>query len=124
MAVLTIQSLIDQREAIQGKKALTYEIETSLGTIICKAPSATVLSESSSMDRDNDGDCYLIYSCIIEPNLSDSKLQKEFGCIEPLDIVNKIFSLGEVRGIANALVELAGYNKSKLATKIHEQISK
>lgn len=121
MATLTIQDLIDKKAELDGKKKRKYEIETSLGTMIFKPPTATILSESADMSG-NDGDAYLIYNTVLEPNLSDSKLQKEYGCIEPFDIVGKIFSPGEVRQIANALVEIAGYGKNKLAVKVLDQV--
>lgn len=122
MAVATIQELIARREAIAAKKKQLYELETSVGTIICRAPSAAILSEADSMsDRASDSNAYLVYNCVVEPDLRNSELQKAYNTFDPLDIVGAIFQTGEIARIAGKLVELAGY-KGKIASKIHEQV--
>ena len=64
-------------------------------------------------DKNQSGkaDPFMVYNVVIEPNLKDSKLQKEFGCVEPTDIVEKIFEAGEMVQISKAGLELAGYHK-------------
>lgn len=55
--------------------------------------------------EDEDIDPYLIYSHVIEPNLSDTQLQETFnnGC-EPFKIVDKLFSMQEVGDLSLAII--------------------
>jgi hypothetical protein len=57
-------------------------------------------------------DTFMVYNIVVEPNLKDSSLQKEFGCVEPTDIVEKIFESGEISNIATIGMELAGYKSN------------
>nr|WP_285842874.1 hypothetical protein [Metabacillus litoralis] len=54
-------------------------------------------------------DPFMVYNIVVEPNLKDPNLQKEFGCVEPDDIVEKLFESGEISNIAQIGMELAGY---------------
>ena len=57
---------------------------------------------------------YLVHACCIEPNLRDAELLKEFECKEPVEIVNKIFMIGEITSIADTLVKKAGFDKDNI----------
>ena len=56
-----------------------------------------------------EGDKYMCYECIKEPNLKDKELQEAFGCSSPMDIVEVIFKAGEIPQIAIECMKLAGY---------------
>jgi hypothetical protein len=51
----------------------------------------------------------MCYECIVEPNLKDAEVQKQFGCTNPMDIVDVIFAPGEIPQIAIECMKLAGY---------------
>ena len=55
------------------------------------------------------GDAYIVYSCVKEPCLKSKELQEAFGCIDPMEIVEKIFEPGEIPMIAVECLKLAGY---------------
>lgn len=107
---LTIQDLLKQKEDLKTKKNQTRELYVpSLdGTIIVKMPTRDQCVTAMSMDTSN-GDVFVVYECVVSPNLKDKELQKEFGCAEPTDIVTELFQPGEITSIATELVDMAGY---------------
>ena len=87
------------------------------GTIIVKPPTRATLSEAKDSDDDALADRYLVYECIVEPDLKDKHLQESYKCAEPDEIVDKIFELGEVSKIAAECMDMAGFNNSVEAVK-------
>ena len=111
---LTIAELIDKKEMFFGKKKTTKEIyvEQLDATITIEKPDRSLILESLELEKGQDD--FLIYNCIVEPNLKDAELQKAYGCVEPTDIVEKIFDLGSIKGIAEQALKMAGF-ESKVA---------
>ena len=68
MAV-SISDLIAKREEIKERKAQKMTIMTSIGEVIAKKPTANLMAEALGLDEN--GDEYLVYNCIEEPNLKD-----------------------------------------------------
>lgn len=121
MAVTTIEGLIAQREKIQAKRQRLWELTTSVGTIVVKAPTAAMFAEADALDKTSDGNAYLVYNCTVEPNLANAELHKAFGVFDPMEVVGAIFDAGEVARIAGKLLELSGYSKNQILAKIHEE---
>ncbi len=109
---VTIKDLIAKKDLFDSRKNKTTELLiTSLeGTITIRKPSRELCLDALEMDKS--GDQYLVYNCVTEPNLKNEELQNEFGCVSPMEIVEKIFEPGEIASIAKACVELAGYGDS------------
>mgnify|MGYP002644246652 FL=1 len=118
MAV-SIEELIAQKETIEKKRKEEYDLETSVGTITMKKPTKAFVAEVLDLTEDNDE--YMVYNLCTSPNLKDDKLQKAYGCSEPLDIVKKLFEPGEVTAIAKAVMAKAGYGES-VEAKLHEEV--
>lgn len=59
MAV-SIEELIEMKEAVAAAKKETYDLETSIGVITVKKPTAAMVLESKATE--GDGDAYLV-SC-------------------------------------------------------------
>ena len=116
MAV-SIEELIEMKEAVAAAKKETYDMETSIGVITVKNPTAAMVLESKATE--GDGDAYLVLNCVVSPNLKDAKLQEAYGCVEPTDIVRKLFDAGEMTRIAVAILDCAGYNKN-IVRKVHD----
>ena len=121
---LTLKELLDHKEKIKNKKVdtATLYIKSIDAEITIKAPSSALIVEAQG-EGEKDGtraDAYIAYQCITEPNLKDAELQKEYGCVEPLDIVEMIFLPGEVAAIASEIMQLAGFgsNVSKVGKEI------
>jgi hypothetical protein len=110
MKKITLEDLIKRKEQIEAnkKKRTTLYIESLNGTITIEKPSLDVLAKAQGMDP-VEGDKYLVYSCVVEPNIKDKQLQSIYGCIEPYDIVEKIFDELEIPKIAKACMDLAGF---------------
>jgi hypothetical protein len=113
---LTIKDLIERKEQIKNKKQKTEKlyIESLGGNIRVKEPSGVLCNEVFMMAQDPDrgdrSDAHMVYNCVIEPNLKDQELQKEFGCVEPTDIVDMLFKPGEAAAISTHCVQMAGYS--------------
>lgn len=119
MAV-SINELIARREEIKARKAELYDIETSVGEIVCKVPSAALVAESWDMSS-AEGNKNLVYQCCVEPNLKDKDLQSAFKCAEPFDVVDEIFLPGEVSKIAGQLLKIAGFT-GNVTSKLHDKV--
>ena len=104
---ISVKDLIAKKEKIAANKAATVDFVTSIGTITAKKPTKSMVLES--LERDKDGDAYLILQQVAEPDLKDPELQKAYSCMEPLDIVEKIFLPGEVVNLAKAIMRTSGY---------------
>lgn len=120
MAV-TIDELIKRREELQARKADLFDVETSIGTLTCRIPSAGLVAEAWDMKNSADGNAYLILQCCVEPNLKDRELLKTFKCSEPHEIATEIFLPGEVAKIAGHLLKLAGFEVN-ITSKIHNAV--
>ena len=57
-------------------------------------------------------DMYLVFECVVEPDLKDKSLHEAYGCADPIDIVNELFLPGEVAGIADKIMKLGGFGGS------------
>ncbi|SET55465.1 Phage XkdN-like tail assembly chaperone protein, TAC [Natronincola peptidivorans] len=110
---LTIKELLAQKEQLKNKKAKVVDlyIESLDAEIAVVTPSTSIILEAQAEgERDAvRADTYLIFNSVKEPNLKDVELQKAYGCVEPLDIVEKIFLPGEISSIASEIMKLAGY---------------
>lgn len=111
MKKITIKDLIAKAEQSKtDKKELRQLYVTSLdGTITIIKPDRSMVLEAMDMENEEDGDRYLVYNCVVDPNLKDKDLQNAYKTISPLDIVDKVFDPGEVASISKEIVRLAGY---------------
>ncbi len=114
---LTITELIAQKEKLRNRKKRTQTllIESLDSNIVIQEPDREIALEALGMSQDdsksNMADVHVVYHSVIEPNLKDTKLQQEFGCVEPTDIVSMIFLPGEIDAISGHALQLAGYGK-------------
>lgn len=118
---VSINELIAKREEIKARKSQKLTIETSLGEVVAKKPTTLLMTEALGLDGDNDE--YIVYNCIVEPNLKDKDLQKAYDCAEPMDIVGKLFEFGEIKAISTVLIESVGVGK-KLGHAIFDEAKK
>lgn len=115
---LTITDLLKQKDKLKKdkkvkKKAELY-VEELDANIVIEEPDRALVVDSLEMSDDSAGsaDAYMAYMVIVEPNLKDKELQKEYGCVEPTEIIDMLFSPGTITSIAKHALELAGYNKT------------
>jgi hypothetical protein len=118
MAAISVNDLIQKKEAIEASKKAKYDIETSAGTMTVKLPTRAFILEAMALE---DPDAYIIVNNVVEPDLKDSKLLKAYGCMEPTDIVDKIFEAGEVGAISLHIMKLAG-NRKNIRSEVHEEV--
>ena len=107
---ITLEELIRRKEqmleAKKKPKTASLYIKSLDGTITIESPTAALAREAQEMDN---GDTYMVYSCVTEPCLKSKELQQAFGCADPMEIVEKIFETGEIPQIALECLKLAGY---------------
>ncbi len=115
---ISIAELINKKEEIENAKKALYDIETSAGVMTVKLPTRAFILEALGVE---DSDAYLIVNSVVEPDLKDSKLLKAYGCMEPTDIVDKIFQASEIAAISNAITQLVGARKN-IHTEIHNEV--
>ena len=124
---LTIQELMARKQDLKQKKQRTETllIASLDAEIVIQQPSNAMATEALEMAQDDmrsdKADAYLVYNCVIEPNLKDPELQKEYECVEPTDIVHAIFLPGEVTAISGRALALAGYG-GKGVTKVDKEL--
>jgi len=120
---LTVSDLISKKEKLLSKDDVTEElyIPSLDSSITIRKPSRALCLDTIEKAQDNRtkdmADIYMVYNCVVEPNLKDKKLHKEFSCTEPTDIVEKIFEVGEIGAISGKCLEMAGYSDQVKAVK-------
>ena len=118
---ITLDALLARKEQSKEDKNRKNRRELYIpsldGTITIKPPTRATISEAKDADNDALADRYLVYECIVEPDLKDKRLQEAYGCAEPDEIVDRIFELGEVSKIALECMDMAGFNNSVEAVK-------
>lgn len=109
---LTLAELIRRKEQVLDSKRRQATKELFIpslnATITVEAPTAAIARDANSMP-DGEGDIYMCYQCIKEPNLKAPELTAEYECIQPMDIIEKIFLPGEIPQISVECMRLAGY---------------
>lgn len=111
---ISAKDLINKKQLIEDKKESQLEIEVpDVGTFLFRLPTINDYQDAQAKAKNRPDEAmenkYLIYTCCVEPALNDKELQDEFGCKEPIDIVDKLFMIGEISNIARILVEQAGF---------------
>lgn len=111
---VTLLELIKNKDKYRADKEYTEDvfIERLEGDITIKKPSRALCLEGADLADDINGksDVHMVYNCCVEPNLKDKELQQAYDCKEPDEIVEKIFTPGEISQISRILFEIAGYS--------------
>ena len=109
---LTLAELLKRKEQMleskKIKKTQDLYVKSIDATITIEEPTGALCRDANDMDP-GEGDKYLCYECIKEPNLKSKEVQDAFGCAEPMDVVDIIFAPGEIPQIAIECMKLAGY---------------
>ena len=107
---ITLQELLRRKEqmleAKKTPKTKELYIKSLDGTITVEGPTATLAKDAQDMEN---GDVYLVYECVKDPCLKAKELQDAFGCVEPMEIVEKLFDPGEIPQISVECLRLSGY---------------
>ena len=109
---LTLEELVRRKAQIleakgKQKKEELY-IESLDGTITITAPTRAVIMDAQGFDEASEADAYFVLNLVTDPPLT--QVAKEYGVAEPTDIVDILFTPGEVSQIAQRGLDLAGYN--------------
>jgi len=107
---ITLDELLRRKEqmleAKQKPKTAELFVKSLGGTITVESPTAALARDAQDMEN---GDVYVVYQCVVEPCLKAKELQTAFACVEPLEIVEKLFEPGEIPQISVECLKLAGY---------------
>ena len=114
---ITLKELIARKEqmleAKRKEKTKDLYIKSLDGVITIQSVEKSVILEAQEMEG-NSGDTYAVYQSVIEPPLKSTELQKEFECVEPMEIVEKIFAPGEIAQIAVEVLKVSGYEPNSV----------
>lgn len=112
--MLTIEELIKRKSEITSEKeskTSTLIINDLGGDIKIKEVDYGFFNECIQIMDNDKCNIKLIYNGVIEPNLKDQTLQDAYGCTEPYDIVQAIFTNSFVRErIAREIIALGEFN--------------
>ena len=107
---ITLQELLRRKEQMLEAKKVpkTKElyINSLAGTITITGATSALAKDAQEMEN---GDAYLVYQCVTDPCLKSKELQEGFGCVEPMEIVEKLFDPGEIPQISVECLRLSGY---------------
>lgn len=121
---ITLDELMRRKEqmleAKKQKKTCELYIESLDGVITVTEPDRSLVNDCRDM-HSGEGDAYLLYQCITDPDLKSKALQDAYECTTPTDIVDKVFAPGEIGQISSAILTLAGYNSASVQ-KITDEI--
>lgn len=115
--VLNLATLIKEKAKYKlGEETKTAELKVDrLDAIITiEIPDTQLCMDALNAKNDDTGaksDDYLVYTIMTEPNLKDPELQKAYECTEPTDIVEMIFTRGEIADIAAYALDEAGFKR-------------
>lgn len=115
--VLNLATLIKEKAKYKlGEETKTAELKVDRldAVITIEIPDTQLCMDALNAKDDDTGaksDDYLVYTIMTEPNLKDSELQKAYECVEPTDIVEMIFTRGEIADIAAYALDEAGFKR-------------
>ena len=112
---LTIGDLIANADKIKGLKNETKElyIKSLDATITIMKPSRSTILDSDDLSRE-DKNFFLVYECIVDPNLKDALLQAAYG-VTGYEILDKIMDPGEMDNIAKEMIRFSGYDAGRVS---------
>jgi hypothetical protein len=61
-------------------------------------------------DKSYDISCRVLIKGVIDPDLSDEKLQKHFGAADPIDLVKILFKGDDLNKAVEVIARLSGFN--------------
>ncbi len=114
---LTLAELLRRKEqmleAKKIKKTVDLYVKSIDSVITIEEPDGALCRDANDMEA-GEGDKYMCYECIKEPNLKSKDAQEAFGCAVPMDIVDIIFAPGEIPQIIHYYLQ-KGFDWDKLA---------
>lgn len=119
---LTLAGLIARKDEIlekQKKKTAEIFVKSLNGSVTIESAERRLVLEAQEMTG-AEADDFIVFNCVVEPRLKEEQLQKEFGCVAPREIVEKLFTAGEIAQIAAQVMKLSGYEAG--AVKLVEDI--
>ena len=109
---LTLAELLKRKEQMleskKTKKKADLYVKSIDATITISEPDGALCRDANDMES-GEGDKYMCYECIVEPDFKSKEAQEAFGCTVPMDIVELVFAPGEIPQIAIECMKLAGY---------------
>ena len=124
--VLSLAELIQEKAKYKlggETKTATLTVERLNANIVIEIPDNALCMDSLNHKDDETGkkaDDYLVYTIMQEPNLKDKDLQKAYECVEPTDILEQIFTRGEIADIASFALDAAGFKRGTV--KVIEEL--
>lgn len=112
---LSISDLIANAESIKAKKNETRDlyVKSLDATITIVKPSRATVLDSYDIGE-GEGNSYLVYECVADPNFKDTSLQDAYNATG-YEVLDQIFDSGEIDSIAKEIVGFAGYGTDSVS---------
>lgn len=111
MKKITITDVIARKDEIKDKQkgVVKLYVKSLDGYVTLTKPNKSLYADSIEGNTPIEANIHLVYNSMIEPNLKDKEAQKAFGVHTPKDLLQMIFSVGEIATMSERLAEAAGF---------------
>jgi hypothetical protein len=113
--IISIAEILEKKDKLKQKKAKTARlyVDSLESEIVIKVPDRKLAFELISMAQEGNekADAKAVYECVVEPDLKSKQLQEGFGVFEPMDVIDELFTAGEVGSISGHILQLAGFGQ-------------
>ncbi|KLU66758.1 phage XkdN-like protein [Desulfosporosinus acididurans] len=112
---LSISDLIANADKIKSKKSETRElyVQSLDATVTIVKPSRSIILDSYELSE-GEGNNFLVYECVVEPNFKDKDLQTAYGATG-YEVLDQILDSGEIDTLAKEIIEFAGYGSGHVS---------
>lgn len=121
----TIEELIARKTAITTKKPKTKLFHVKDSDIAIKIREATSQEMKQLLDyqcNPDEGDDFMIRTCVVEPDFRDPSLLAAYGCSIPDELIEKLFRKPTRMEIAHEIIFLSGYVGKNIVEIEDEQV--
>lgn len=124
--ILSVEELIKEKTKFQLsdkpiRKILSIpRLNAKIEIEMTKSIAIDAMDMTKDEEQAKQADNYLVYTIVQNPNLKDKELQKAYECEEPMDIVQKVFTDGEITDIVEFAFKSVGYERGTV--KVVEEL--
>lgn len=110
MKILSIQELLEKKGVLKDRQQENFTIDVKdVGAFEFRLPT---LAETEEMNGFSDA--YMVGMLMLNPNLSESVVLESFQAQTVGEVVEQMFLPGEIRRIAERILEKAGYSDNRV----------
>lgn len=114
---LTIKDIIAKKKEKKANETKQLFVPSLEGNITIAKPTRREVLNALDMS-DGEGDLYIIYQCVIDPNIKDQSVREDDKVVfEPYKVVEDIFDVGEIIQITQEIAKMVGFHGGVIEIK-------